>query len=268
LLAHKLQARLLLREAVAFLCFGLAASGVYVLNDLFDIQSDRHHPWKATRPFAAGTLSMRTGVALFLLLCFGSVVGSGLLLGSSASLLLLCYSILSIAYSLSFKRIALADVFILASFYSFRILTGGWVAPVRLSAWFLAFSGLFFFSLAAAKRYSELVHAEALVLSGNSGRAYQLGDRALLSELGVSSIFAAIVIFCLYTQSPDVLILYARPSFLLAVAPLVLFWAARLWLRAHRGELNDDPIFLAIKDPVSYCIGLGIAILVGMATVR
>jgi hypothetical protein len=163
---------------------------------------------------------------------------------------------------------ALADVFVLASFYTFRILTGGLIAPVRLSAWFMAFSGLFFFSLATAKRYSELLHAQDLVLSGNSGRAYQVGDRALLSELGVGSAFAAIVIFCLYTQSPDVLALYARPAFLLAAAPLVLFWAARLWLRAHRGELNEDPILLAIKDPVSYCVGFGIAALVAMGTVR
>src|SRR5262249_17446086 len=139
----------------------------YVLNDLFDIQSDRQHPWKSARPFAAGALSMRAGVLLFSLLCFGSIVGSGLLLGSAGSLLLLCYCTLSIAYSLWFKRMALADVFILASFYTFRILTGGLIAPVRLSAWFMAFSGMFFFSLAAAKRYSELVHAEELVRSGN-----------------------------------------------------------------------------------------------------
>ena len=268
LLAHKLQVRLLVRESVTFVCFGLAASGVYVLNDLFDIQSDRQHPWKSARPFAAGTLSMSAGVLLFSLLCFGSIAGSGLLLGPAASVLLLCYCTLSIAYSLWLKRMALADVFVLASFYTFRILTGGLVAPVRLSAWFMAFSGLFFFSLATAKRYSELVHAQELVLSGNSGRAYLVGDRALLSELGVGSAFAAIVIFCLYTQSPDVLALYARPSFLLAVAPLVLFWIARLWLRAHRGELNEDPIFLAIKDPMSYCVGFAIVLLVGMGTVR
>jgi 4-hydroxybenzoate polyprenyltransferase len=268
LLAHKLQAQLLLREVAAFVGFGLAASGVYVLNDLFDIQSDRQHPWKASRPFAAGTLSMRAGLLLFLLLCFGSLAGSWFLLGAPASLLLFCYSALSIAYSVSFKRIALADVFILASFYTFRILTGGVIAPVRLSAWFIVFSGLFFFSLAAAKRYSELVHAEVLVVSGNSGRAYRVGDRSLLSELGIASAFAAIVIFCLYTQSADVMMLYARPSFLLAVAPLVLFWVARLWLRAHRGELNEDPILLAFKDPMSYCVGLGIVMLVGLATLR
>jgi 4-hydroxybenzoate polyprenyltransferase len=268
LLAHKLQLPLLLREACAFIWFGLAASGVYVLNDLLDIQSDRQHPWKAARPFAAGALSMRTGLLLSSLLCIGSIVGSGLWLGPTASLLLLCYCALSIAYSLWFKRMALADVFVLASFYTFRILTGGLIAPVRLSPWFMAFSGLFFFSLAAAKRYSELVHAQELVVSGNSGRAYRMSDRALLSELGVGSAFAAIVILCLYTQSPDVLTLYARPSFLLAVAPLVLFWAARLWLRAHRGELDDDPILVAMKDPVSYCVGLGIAVLIGISTAR
>src|SRR5262249_13475845 len=91
LLAHKLQVGLLMRESVAFVCFGLAAFGVDVLNDLFDIQSDRQRPWKSSRPFAAGALSMSAGVLLFSLLCFGSIAGSGLLLGPAASLLLLCY---------------------------------------------------------------------------------------------------------------------------------------------------------------------------------
>jgi 4-hydroxybenzoate polyprenyltransferase len=268
LLAHKLQFHPLLREAAAFVWFGLAASGVYVLNDLFDIQSDRQHPWKAARPFASGTLSMRTGVLLFLFLCFGSVVCSGLLLGPAAGFLLLCYCSLSIAYSLSLKRVVLADIFILASFYTFRILTGGVIASVHLSAWFMVFSGLFFFSLATAKRYSELVHAQELVSSGNSGRSYRVGDTALLGELGVASAFAAIVIFCLYTQSPDVLTLYARPSFLLAVAPLLLFWVTRLWLRAHRGELAEDPVLLAMKDPLSYCVGSGVALLIALASVQ
>jgi len=268
LLAHKLKAGLLIREAVAFVWFGFAASGVYVLNDLLDIQSDRQHPWKATRPFAAGALSVQTGILLFLFLCMASVAGGWLTLGPVAGVLLACYCTLSIAYSSSLKRIVLGDVFILASFYTFRILTGGLVAPVRLSAWFMAFSGLFFLSLAAAKRYSELVHAQDLVLSGNSGRSYQVGDRSLLSEFGVASAFAAIVIFGLYTQSPDVLALYARPSLLLAVAPLLLFWVTRLWLRAHRGELAEDPIVLAMKDPVSYCVGAGAALLIVLGSLR
>jgi len=268
LLAHKLKVDLLIREAMAFVWFGFAASGVYVLNDMLDVQSDRQHPWKAIRPFAAGALSMPTGILLFFFLCLASVAGGWLTLGPVAGILLACYGTLSIAYSASFKRIVLADVFILASFYTFRILTGGLVAPVRLSAWFMAFSGLFFLSLAAAKRYSELVHAHELVLSGNSGRSYRVDDKALISELGVASAFAAIVIFCLYTQSPDVLALYARPSFLLAVAPLLLFWVTRVWLKAHRGELAEDPVVLAMKDPVSYCVGAGAALLIALGSLR
>jgi 4-hydroxybenzoate polyprenyltransferase len=268
LLAHKLQVTSFLREVIAFVFFGLAASSIYVLNDLLDVQSDRQHPWKSARPLAAGCLSIRAAMFLSALLGVGSIIGSWAVLGATASFLLAGYCALSISYCLFFKRIVLGDVFILTSFYTFRILTGGLIAPVRLSAWFMAFSSLFFFSLALAKRYSELVHAQELVRSGNSGRGYRPGDHALLSELGVGSAFAAIVIFCLYTQSPDVLALYARPSFVLMVAPLLLFWTARLWLKAHRGQLDEDPISLAMKDPVSYCVGLGIALLVVMGTVR
>jgi len=268
LLAHKFQVISLVREATAFVCFGLAASSIYVLNDLLDVQSDRQHPWKSARPLAAGCLSIRAAMFLSAFLGLGSIISGGALLGATASLLLAGYCALSISYCLFFKLIPLTDVFILASFYTFRILTGGLIASVRLSAWFMAFSSLFFFSLALAKRYSELVHAQELVRSGNSGRGYLTGDHALLSELGVGSAFAAIVIFCLYTQSPDVLALYGRPSFLLMVAPLLLFWTARLWLKAHRGQLDEDPIFLAMKDPASYWVGLAIVLLIALGTMR
>jgi 4-hydroxybenzoate polyprenyltransferase len=268
LLAHKFRVISLVREAIAFVCFGLAASSIYVLNDLLDLQSDRQHPWKSARPLAAGCLSIPSAMFLSAVLGMAAIIGSWIFLGATATFLLASYCALSISYCLFFKRIALGDVFVLTSFYTLRILTGGVIAPVRLSPWFMAFSGLFFFSLALAKRYSELVLAQELVSSGNSGRGYRTGDHALLSELGVGSALAAIVIFCLYTQSPDVLALYARPSFVLMVAPLLLFWTARLWLKAHRGQLDEDPISLALKDPASYWVGLAAVLLIAMGTLR
>jgi hypothetical protein len=107
-----------------------------------------------------------------------------------------------------------------------------------------------------AKRYSELLHASDLVKAGNSGRGYHAGDRELLLALGVGSSFSAVVIFSLYVQSQDVRLLYSSPEFLFLLGPIILYWLSRTWLLAHRGELKEDPVTLAIRDPVSYGVAL------------
>jgi 4-hydroxybenzoate polyprenyltransferase len=155
-------------------------------------------------------------------------------------------------YTLYLKKLALLDVFVLSSFYSFRIVAGALISATPLSQWFLAFSMFFFLSLAMAKRYSELLHASDLVKTGKSGRGYHTGDRELLLALGVGSSFSAVVIFSLYVHSRDVLLLYSSPELLFLLSPIVLYWLSRNWLLAHRGELKEDPVTLAIRDPVSY----------------
>lgn len=255
LLAHRLAPALLMRVALGMVLFGIAASSIYVLNDLLDLSSDRAHPWKRRRPFASGALSIPVGLLMFVVLLAVSLIAAWALLGRLAALLTIGYCVLSLAYSFSLKRIALVDVFVLTGFYSLRLLVGAAIASVPLSPWFLAFSSFFFFSLALAKRYSELLHAQDLVRDGNSGRSYGHKDREVLSLMGVSSAFSAIIILALYTQSDAVTKLYRSPSILMLVCPLVLYWTSRVWLQAHRGELNEDPVTLAMRDPVSYLVG-------------
>jgi hypothetical protein len=126
----------------------------------------------------------------------------------------------------------------------------------------------FFLSLAMAKRYSELLHASNLVKTGNSGRGYRTGDRELLLSLGVGSSFSAVVIFSLYVHSQDVLLLYSSPDFLFLLCPVVLYWLSRNWLMAHRGELKEDPVTLAIRDPISYAVGLAAALVIAASMIR
>jgi hypothetical protein len=86
-----------------------------------------------------------------------------------------------------------------------------------------------------------------------------VGDRELLLSLGVGSSFSAVVIFSLYVHSQDVRLLYSSPEFLFLLCPIVLYWLSRNWLLAHRGELKEDPVTLAIRDPVSYGVALASA---------
>ncbi len=254
-LSHNLALEPLVRTLVGFALFGFCASGLYILNDLLDLHSDREHPWKKVRPFAAGELSISEGLlASFLLVA--AALGMGFLLDVPFGLALVGYAVLTMLYSFYLKTIALLDVFVLSSFYSFRILAGALISATPLSQWFLAFSMFFFLSLAMAKRYSELLHASNLVKAGNSGRGYHTGDRELLLSLGVGSSFSAVVIFSLYVHSPEVRLLYSAPEFLFLLCPIVLYWLSRTWLMAHRGELKEDPVTLAIRDPVSYGVAL------------
>jgi hypothetical protein len=119
-----------------------------------------------------------------------------------------------------------------------------------------------------AKRYSELLHAGGLVTAGNSGRGYHTGDRELLLSLGVGSSFAAVVIFSLYVHSPDVGLLYSSPEILFLLCPIILYWLSRNWLLAHRGELKEDPVTLAIRDRVSYAVALAAGVVITASMVH
>ena len=250
-LAHRFEARSWIMTAAGFLLFGLCASGIYVLNDLLDLHSDRVHPWKRNRPFAAGEIPIPAGLLICCVLLMAALP-AGFLLGRNFGMVLIGYTALTLWYSAYLKKIVLLDAFVLSSFYSIRIWAGALISAVPLSHWFLSFSLFFFLSLSMAKRYSELLHAGDLVEQGRSGRGYVPADRVLLMNLGIASGFSAIVIFILYLHSPEVLTLYQRPGLLLLLAPALAYWLSRLWLEANRGALRDDPVVLALKDPVSY----------------
>jgi hypothetical protein len=129
----------------------------------------------------------------------------------------------------------------------------------------LSFSLFLFLSLAMAKRYSELVHAGELVERGDSGRGYLGSDKDVLMALGIASSFSAVVVFSLYVHSPEVLALYPAPEPLLFLAPLILYWLSRVWLQAHRGELHDDPITLAFRDPASRAVAAASALVITLS---
>lgn len=265
-LSHNLGIDPVLNTAVGFVLFGLCASGLYILNDLLDLHSDREHPWKKMRPFASGTISIPEGFVASCILLSGAL-GIGFWLDPQFGMALVGYAALTMLYSLYLKKIVLLDVFVLSSFYSIRILAGALISSTPLSQWFLAFSLFFFLSLAMAKRYSELLHANNLVTSGNSGRSYRIEDRELLLSLGIGSAFSAVVILSLYVHSPEVRVLYLSPEYLLLLCPIVLYWLSRNWLLAHRGELREDPVTLAIRDRISYAVAFAALLVVAASMI-
>ncbi len=265
ILAHRiLDGALFERLAIAFLAFGLAASGVYLLNDLLDLPADRKHPAKKSRPFAAGELSLSAG-ALCIPLLWIAAFAAAYALPGIFSLVLVAYLALAVSYSLYFKRQSLLDILLLAALYGLRIWAGAVAGQIRISPWLLMFSIFFFFSLAAVKRYTELASFEQDSPSIAS-RVYSQQDSNLLSTMGVASGFVSALVIALYLQSPETSALYKQPDWLWLVCPVVLFWISRVWLLARRSLLHHDPVVFALHDGASYVICLVVGLLLFLAS--
>jgi 4-hydroxybenzoate polyprenyltransferase len=265
LLAHAFFSLSILRGALlAFLAFGLCASSVYICNDLVDLDSDRRHFRKRRRPFASGALSVTDGLTAAALLLVAAAA-LALITGARFAAVLAAYYLLTWAYTLRLKRIALLDVMVLAGLYSIRIIAGAAATGVPLSFWLLAFSAFIFLSLGFVKRYAELeVAARAHRLAGQ-GRGYGSDDLPLILSLGTASGYCAIVVIAVYINSPDSLVLYRHHKTLWLICPLLLFWISRVWMLTARGRMHEDPVVFALRDRLSLLLVLCLGLIVTIA---
>jgi 4-hydroxybenzoate polyprenyltransferase len=244
-------------SALTFAAFSLCASAIYILNDIADIQSDRLHPTKRRRPFAAGELSIRTGFILAGVLAPMSFAVAAWVSWQLA-LTMLVYLVVTSAYSLRLKREPVVDVFTLAALYVMRIGAGAIATGTPLSSWLLAFALFFFLSLAFVKRYVELVRVGGQM----HGRGYGPGDTLWMHAIGTCAGYMAVLVLALYVNAAEVTALYRRPDVLWFLCPLLLFWLTRLWFRAGRQIVRDDPVVETLKDSVSYVVvGLGLVVM-------
>lgn len=233
----------------AFASLSLAASAGYVINDLLDLADDRTHPRKCKRPFAAGDLSVATGtrmVPVLLLLSFAIAATQS----APLVVVVLIYFTLTMAYSLRLKRHSIVDICTLAGLYTIRIVAGAVAIGVFLSVWLLAFSMFTFFALAAAKRLGELSDADAAGRTVTR-RGYTVEDRRILSQMATSAGYVGVLVLALYIDEPAVQDRFGAHRLFWGVCALLIFWISRLVLIANRGEMDDDPLIWALKDPVS-----------------
>jgi 4-hydroxybenzoate polyprenyltransferase len=94
------------------------------------------------------------------------------------------------------------------------------------------------------------------------GRGYFTTDAPLIQSFGIASGFASVVVLSFYLNSDAVLLLYKLPEFVWGAVPVVLFWISWMWMKAHRGEMHDDPLEFAFKDRASLLAGLIFAVVV------
>ncbi|MBV7537485.1 UbiA family prenyltransferase [Duganella sp. sic0402] len=253
--------------ALAFICFSLCASSVYLLNDLLDLADDRHHQSKRQRPFAAGQLPLLTGMALTPLLLAAAFGLALALLPWRFSAVLLAYYALTLGYSLHLKRLMAVDAVTLAALYTLRLIAGAAAFGVPLTFWLLAFSMFMFLSLALVKRYAELREARHRGDTAQArGRGYFPGDLEMIASLGAASGYLAVLVLALYTQDRATVALYRQPQLIWLACPLLLFWTTRTWMLTHRGAMHDDPVVFALKDRTSLVVGGLFALIFWAAT--
>jgi 4-hydroxybenzoate polyprenyltransferase len=261
---HHFDAPSVFNTLIALVCFCLAASSAYLLNDLLDLPGDRAHPGKRHRPLAAGDIPIANGVAMSAVLML-SALGLSLMLPGRFTLILLGYVALTLAYSLVLKRKLLVDVIVLGGLYTIRVLAGIAAVASAYSYWLLMFCLFLFLSLATVKRCAELVANAAAGKSPPTGRGYRHGDTAVLFPLAAASGYGAVLVVALYLSSPEVAALYSHPLRLWLLCPLLLYWISRILVLASRNELHHDPVTFALTDRISLLTGVAAGAIIAAA---
>lgn len=248
-------------SCIMFFCFSMVASFGYIVNDILDLQSDRVHPIKRNRPFASGKLSITQGVLIGITLLLLAIIGC-LFLPSSAGLALAAYFVLTISYSLYLKTKVMIDVVALGGLFTLRVIGGGAAIQSELSFYLLCFSIFIFSSLGMVKRFAELHNLQTRNKLAARGRGYRVEDMIPVLIIGITLGYLSVFVMGLYINSPVVAQYYSNTKFIWFLLPLLTYWLGRLWILAHRGEMNEDPLIFAIKDRTSvYVLLLAGAIL-------
>ena len=170
---------------------------------------------------------------------------------------LAAYLALTLAYSFGVKSMAVVDVVVLGALFTLRLYAGHTLIDNGTPAWLLAFSMFLFTSLALVKRLVEVRGLEARGLKAVPGRGYRAGDSGFIETFGMTTSVASVLIFMIYLAvEPVHVVRLSDPEWLWVVPVTIGFWLPRVWLLTRRGEMHDDPVVFALKDPPSLLLGV------------
>jgi len=238
------------RAIGAFFCFCLAASAVYILNDIIDRETDSLHPEKRKRPIASGSVGIGPAAMVSALCAAVAIIGS-LLLARSYMAVILAYIVLMILYSLLFKRMMILDCVVISIGFCLRAIAGAVVLDVFISPWLIICTFALCLFLAFSKRRGEII------LLGGSSESFRqtlagYTPELLAHMLDVTS-GLAVVCFLLYAMDDQTLRIFGTNN-LVYTTPLVLYCIFRFSLLIQQGRYSD-PLQLIYKD-LPFQIGL------------
>ena len=245
LAAHDFSLSTLVLVLLGMVAFSAAASSIYIVNDLLDLEADRLHATKHKRPFASGAVPIRAGMAAFFVLA-AIALGLGAALGMPFLAVVVGYMSLSLAYSLKLKRMRWIDIATLAALYTIRVVAGAAAGRVDVSIFMLIFIFPVFVTLGGVKRLTELTLAKSD--ERLPGRGYSRADKSDLRNVSALGVVGALLMFFLYTLSDQARLLYPTRWILwLAMIPLSM-WLLRMLRLGYFGKQDYDPIVFAMRD--------------------
>ncbi|NLP14267.1 MAG: decaprenyl-phosphate phosphoribosyltransferase [Clostridium sp.] len=237
---------------LAFLCFCMISSCVYILNDIVDADKDRLHPKKKTRPIASGLIS-KAEAWVFLAVLLPVAVASGFLLHVYFGLILVMYFLNNVLYSIAVKHMVILDVMSIALGFLLRVIGGGVVIEVYISQWILLCTLLLSLFLGFSKRRNELVVLE----NGADSHRKILKEYSLEFIDNMLSIVTAstVMAYSLYTFSSK------NNYFMMLTIPFVLYGIFRYQYIIYMKKEGGSPEETVLSDiPLMICIFLWVVI--------
>ncbi|MGF2946909.1 decaprenyl-phosphate phosphoribosyltransferase, partial [Mycobacterium sp. Lab-001] len=247
----------LTQASVAFVVFCLAASAIYLVNDVRDVEADRQHPTKRFRPIAAGVVPEWLAYALSVVLGAVSLAGAWWLTPNLA-VVMAVYLGMQLGYCYGLKHQAVIDICIVSSAYLLRAIAGGVAADIPLSQWFLlmmAFGSLF---MVAGKRYAELQVAERT--GARIRKALESYTSTYLRFVWTMSATAVVVCYGLWAFERDH---HAGSWFAVSMVPFTI--AILRYAVDVDGGLAGEPEDIALRDRVLQLLALSWIATVGAA---
>ena len=232
---------------LTFLSFSLAASAIYCLNDIIDVEADRAHPVKCKRPIASGAITIPQAYGMMALSIFISIVLMFLLPEghTNAIIVIIAYFVINVAYCLRFKEYAIIDVCIIASGFVLRILAGGYATGVQLSKWIVLMTFLLTLFLAFAKRRDDVLRMNT---TGQAPRKNTSRYNLTFINQAIT-ITASVMLVCyvMYTVSPEIISQFATDKLYLT-SILVILAILRYLQISVVDEKSGDPVKVALTD--------------------
>ncbi len=249
----------LYRTAIAFVCFCLAASGTYYINDALDVEADRRHPTKRFRPIASGAVSVRTAVVGGIVLIVASILLSFAARWQLA-FIVGGYLVQTMLYSLWLKHEAVLDLACVASGFVLRTIAGGVAVGVTISPWFLIVAGSASLFMVTGKRHAELVELGDGAVGHR--RALEMYSRSYLNYVRAVSSSVTVLAYCLWAFEKSATV-GSQVWFQLSIVPFVL-GILRYALLLEQGG-GGAPEELVLSDRVLLVLGALWALLFGIA---
>lgn len=228
------------RTIYGFLLFCLLTSGIYLINDIIDLDADRKHPHKKKRPIASGALPVSVALVAAVVFLIAAI-GLGYILSLIFAIVCAIYALLNLSYSLWLKHQPIIDVMILAGFYVLRVAAGAALIDVqRFSPWLYVFTTFLALFLGIGKRRAEILGNKP---GDHSRRVLEGYTASFLDHLLIIVLCLAILTYSLYTFSAPNL---PENDVTMLTIPFVIYGFFRyLYLVQVRniGEAPEDVLF-------------------------